>query len=242
MRRVKQLTVIILWILSLAISVQGQEIVLEEDVNKDTVEGTYGRNLTNFSAAYAGYGMVIGDFTGTNPLQSLKKGRSIYLDFGMYYKRKLNNLYSVTGEFGYRLNVFSYSISDPLMSPVPLVTYKYSRLVISNAHAGIFNRFNYGKRGNRIGNYIAIGATMDYGYLNKVKEKYESADSSSSRTEKVVRSQNDFINRLAYHGEVQLGFDKIVLTGAYRLNDLIKKNEGYQLPPLVIGFRFDLGA
>lgn len=221
----------------------GQNIMLYKDVNKDTVISNFGPNMKHYVASYIGYAVVVGelDDQSTSGVSSLREGRSFQLDGGVYYKRKFSSLYSAVADFGYRLNVYSFD-TDYLKFPQSQYDPVYSRLVISNVHAAVLNRINFGSRGNIVGKYVAIGGSADYGYVNKWKEKYNVENFSNHKWARMVNSNLNYVNRIAFNGEVQLGLGQFVLTGTYRLSDLLKGKAGFQVPPASIGLRLDMGA
>lgn len=218
-----------------ALNSNAQTVLMEQDVNEDTLISKWGPNKLHYESGYMAYYMPVGNVMGSDSV-SLKDGASLMVDYGMYGKIRVSQLYSLVGEMGYRLNTFSFKNDDKNV--------RYQRLVASNVHLGLFNRFNFDlKRGNVLGNYLEFGASADYAYATKSKIKRKAEDTDSYQSTKLVVSGPTYINRFNYYAEAHLGFGAFVITGSYRFSDFLNKDmTGYNMPRLNLGLRIDFGG
>src|SRR5687767_10866092 len=70
-----------------------QNVVLSQDVTKDTVQSKYGPNKKYFSHMYAGYGFVAGPAESKG--SAVKYGDSHEWLFGYRFKYKIGNVYAL---------------------------------------------------------------------------------------------------------------------------------------------------
>jgi hypothetical protein len=155
--------------------------------------------------------------------------------YGIYYKIKASNFYSIVGQVAYQRPVYSFEVSSPDVY--------YEELVLNNGSIALLNRFNFGKRGNFIGYYLALGASADYTLRNKMRSKKDAIPGSNFKFYKVQQYNLDYINKLNYNAEVQIGINKWVVFGKYRLTDAINPDKAtFKLPQTTVGIIFDFGA
>jgi hypothetical protein len=230
MRRKKR--ILLLSVLFLSLNGYSQEIIMEQDVNQDTSISTYGKNKSRYFGSNIGIGLPIENANGT---KSLNRGASYTFHYGVYYKLKANNFYSLSGQLAYQRSVSSFEVNSPDVY--------YNELILNNGSVALLNRFNIGKRGNFIGYYLALGGSVDYTIRNKIRSKTDAIDPASDfRFYKVEQFDLKFVNKINYSAEVQIGINKLVLFGKYRLSDAIKSSSGFGLPPTTAGVMFDFGA
>jgi hypothetical protein len=106
------------------------------------------------------------------------------------------------------------------------------------------NRFNFGKRGNRVGNYLELGAFGQYAFMVRKKVLTENEDKDANfKSEKSTFTAPYEINRLNYYADARIGFGHYVVYGRYLLSDILnEKANGGQLPAITVGFMYDIGA
>lgn len=213
-------------------SLHAQVIELEQDVNADTVISNFGKNRKHYFSSYMGLGIVPTQID-SDSLQ-LKTGASTRFSFGLYYKYKISNFYSLVSSVNYGLSQFEFETTDPV---------KYNRLNVNDVNLEIANRFNFGKRGNRIGNYLELGISGDYVF--HTKQSYKTTVDNSMvfhSKQKVINTGISYIEKPNYSAHARIGFNKIVITADYRLSDLTTNQVNFDLPPLAVGLRLDFGA
>ncbi len=213
-------------------SISAQVIELEQDVNADTVISNFGKNRKHFFSSYIGVGLLPGQID--NDSIQLKSGESTRFSYGLYYKYRVSNFYSIVSSLNYGLTQFEFETSDPV---------KYNRLNVNDVNLEIANRFNFGKRGNRIGNYLELGISGDYVFHTKLSTKSDVEDPTANHTKsQLILTGIKYIEKPNYSVHARVGFNKLVITADYRLSDLTNNEIDFDLPPLAIGVRLDFGA
>lgn len=227
-----------------------QTILLEEDVKGDTIIPTFGPNMKNYYHFYVGYGLILGpDKDGSE----INYGRSYNLSFGALYKRKINNNYAVGIDL--LIHQTSFNLKQDTSKILPNDSmHENEKLVFYNLSLGLFNRINYGKRGNYMGNYFDLGVRIDWPFsvVHFTKDKYKVATANNGGTVRTRTSGLIFTEPLNYSVYARLGFTRYIITASYRLSDVfITDKEVYQqygnnietypeLPALVIGIEISL--
>ena len=226
----------------------GQDVLLEQDVNKDTIPQTHGPNLKHYSQFYIGYGFIAGETGG--PGADIKYGASDQGMFGYRYKRRISNFYAIGYELNY--NVLSFHLDDAKgkVFPTPTV-YDKEKLVLHNLGLGLYNRFNFGRRGNHLGKYLDLGVYGDWSFDSKYIAKYEqdSVNALGGKQVKMVVKDLDYLNKIHYGVTARFGINRFMLFGSYRLSDIFKEDyqqtvtklDGYaELPRMVFGLQIGL--
>lgn len=210
----------------------GQSIKMEQDVNNDTILSDRGRNRKNFFSPMIGYGVYAGQID--NDSVQLKSFQSPRFEFSLYYKRRFSQLYSMLVSASIVDVVFKYEVPEDI---------KYRRLHTNELGLEWGNRFNFGRRGNFIGNYLELGVSGSYIYSNKLVTRQDvDNDMVNHKTRIVTLKELSYVESTMYSVHARLGFNKFVLTANYRLSDLTNDGLDYKLPPLSVGARIDLGA
>lgn len=211
-----------------------QEIVLSMDPAVDTTEETKGPNLKNYSHMFMGFGLCVdpGEVGGKNVIPHLNQ-----FNYGFRYKRRLAEHFALGWELGYSLNDFLLKQDSNKTTPDSL-NYSRQRLIFHNAQAGVYMRFNFGRRGNTLGNYLDLGGYGDVVFSHVQFQKYKLADGA------VVRAritQLDYFQRLNYGVQARIGMKKIMLYGQYRLSDIFYPSKQMaEMPRITAGIQFVL--
>ncbi len=212
---------------------QCQTVLMEQDVNADTTVPKFGRNRTHFVGSFVGAGIMLGQAEGDSSI-GLRNGRSAAYSYGQYYKFKVSKSYSMLFSATYRYSRYEFELGDQQ---------KYNRLILNEIMGEFVHRLNFGKRGNYIGNYVEAGFSGDYSVQNmiKIKTKNNDVDLPYQRKKEMIINLN-YLQKFNYSGHVRLGFNKFVIGADYRLSDLVNDKASYDLPPLILSLRFDMGA
>lgn len=230
---INRLTWMVIILLALTSRAGGQNIILEQDVNQDTVVSKVGKNRSKYTGSFISAGAIIGNTEG-DTTRMLRTGMSAAFSFGNYYKLKVNNTYSVLFSGRYRSSRYDFKTAG---------REKYNRIIVNEFMFEFANRFNYGKRGDYIGRYLELGISADYAFNSKSKVKASPSDSSALyKYQKVQLTNLSYVEKLNYSAHARLGFNKLVFFADYRLSDMINEKAIFGLPPLNVGLRFDLGA
>jgi hypothetical protein len=212
-----------------------QSVLLEKDVKSDSILPKFGKNYKSYYHLFLGFGTATGlpDSTGSN----IKYGLSNNIVVGFRYKLRVCNLYSLGFEIAYNNYGFNLKQDSSKVLPNKLLHDK-EMLNFNNLGLGIYNRFNLGKRGNRIGNYIDIGAYGDW--ICSVKH-FMKDEQSNGNIIKTTISHLNYYETFMYGVSASIGFNWFALTAKYRISDVFVKSYNYpELPRLTVGIQLGL--
>ncbi|MBL4754171.1 MAG: hypothetical protein JKY52_11350 [Flavobacteriales bacterium] len=197
----------------------GQSVLLEEDVNADTVEVVKGPNKRVFSHMYLGVAFAAGpDSAGSR----INYGKSFDITIGRRTKWKISSFYALGLDLEYHMSAFNLAQEAGKLLPNDSV-HDSERLKFHNLAAGFYNRFSLNtRRGNYIGNFIDLGVRLDVPILSThvTEDELDRAGYNNGRDIKTKTTDLRFITDFNYSGYFRLGFNKYVLTASYRLSDL----------------------
>jgi len=219
--------------LSIVNSSFAQEVLLHQDVTQDTITPTFGPNYRHFLHSFMAYGTVLGGTEGAGT--KIRYGNSGDFLFGIRYKYRVTNFFSFGADAYYR-SLF-YSIHQDKLKTFPdKVVNDTERLTFHNLSAGLYMRFNLEKkRGNRVGNFIDLGAYSEWTFRLSQFTKNKLPDG------RVVRSTTtglDYFNALNYGAMARLGFNRWIFFASWRFSDLFKANKNLpELPRLTVGIQ-----
>ncbi|MDX5345707.1 MAG: hypothetical protein LPJ89_11320 [Hymenobacteraceae bacterium] len=219
-------------------SVQAQDVVLAQDVNRDTIPSSVGPNRKHYIHFYTGLGVMAGPTDGVN----INTFQSRDFQLGYRYKLRLAQWYGLGFEFGYNSQVFNIKQQSGKVLPDTLM-HKKEQLTFYNIQGGVYQRFNFGKRGNRLGTYIDLGAYGTWAFDAAHKYKDEIPDGTKFKEVKVKEKDLQYINKLNYGVTARFGRNRFVVYGTYRLSDLIKEDMfagDPQLPRYSFGLQLNL--
>jgi len=215
--------------------IHSQQVILEENVLKDTVKRNFGQNLKHFAHVYLGYSVVIGQTNSKDG--EIIPGLSNNFDIGLRYKYKISNFYSIGSEFSYNINSYSIKQENGKRFPDEQI-HKNETLKNYALSLGIYNRFNFGKRGNYIGKFIDLGINGDWCY--SIRHLYKDDLGSNIKSRTVIKGLR-FCEPFYYGLYGNIGFNRIVFTFRYRMSNIFKSKYNFpEMPPLTIGLQAGL--
>lgn len=222
-------------VLLVPMAVFGQEVLLEENVAADTVPENYGPNERHYVHVYYQIGAVVGSAEGDS--LEVMPGLSYEMAFGLRYKLRVTSWYAL----GLDLNVRNtrYRITQARNKNFPNTDqHKREALVDNTVALGVYQRFNFEKRGNVIGTYLDMGAYGSYGFAarHRYVNKLEQPNADGAKVSRVVNRNLDYLNAANYGVKARFGSGIVALYGAYRLSNLIQENRGFgEVPRMTIG-------
>jgi len=230
----KHLLIFLLFIISI---VGFSQTVLFERKVTDTTLGTHGENLRNYSHFYIGFGFIAGqpDSAGSNILM----GKSSNFVFGYRYKLKICKFYAIGYDLAFNTYAFGLKQEKEKSLPDTILhgkeSFSYSTLGLSP-----YMRFNYGRRGNRIGNFIDLGAYGDWKFSARTftRDKLDNGNIVKVTTRKLK-----YLNPFNYGALARIGFGRYVIYGYYRLSDIFKTSDTYkfsELPRITVGVQIGM--
>lgn len=215
-----------------------QTVLLEQNLKADTIRHESGQNLKHFLHGYAGLGFIAGAPSGTG--NSIINGLSNSFLLGLRYKRKFSGWYAA----GYSCSISSDSYRirqnqhrDSADGP----SHKSEKLVLTNLSVDVYNRFNFGKRGNIIGKYIDLGVYGTWTPFSKLSVK----DVERLNNKDVISKKNtrrlSYIEPFGYGLTARMGVNRYSLFVTYRASGLFKNSFFYgDLPDYIVGLQIGL--
>ena len=237
----KKLFTTLLSIIFLSTYVAGQDVLLEEDVKADTIKKTVGPNLKHFTHLYLDLGFIAGKSETEGA--DINYGKSYTFSVGYRYKRKISNFYAIGFDINYYLMSYNLKQENSKILPNDSLHNK-EKLIFNNLGLELYNRFNFGKRGNYIGTFIDIGAYGNWAYKVKhyTKDELDNADINNAKINEVTNTGLVYPEELNYGVKARIGINRFVLSATYRLSDLFKEKYSYypELPRLSVGLQIGL--
>lgn len=252
----KLLTACGLGLLLTATAAQAQTVVMQQDVNQDTLETSWGPNKRHHIQRYIGFGLGIGtedrSFAGKE-LNDVKYGFGTgNIMLGMRYKFRLAEHYALGLDLGYNRQSYNFKQRDDKFFPAP-GKFDKERLTLHNVALEAYQRINFGRRGNHLGKYLDMGAYGEWNFSNVHLIKDEVEDplaNGGARKIKAKYKNLTYLHNLNYGVSARLGFGRWVVFGRYRLSDMFAQNklkqvlettETYpELPRLTVGIQIGL--
>ena len=221
-------------LLSLSMGAFSQEILLHQDVKSDSIRPTRSPNLKNFTYGYLGLGFPL--YTNESDNYT-KPGVSSAFDFGVRYKRKFTNFLALGLALG--MNATAFKIKQGASKTVPdTVNNDKEKFQVNSLPGSAFLRFNVGRRGNYIGNYLDLGA---YGSWNFGKKHKTTNKNAQGEKVKVLTSKLTYVEDFSYGVLARIGAGRYALTAAYRLSDIFTSSSLMpELPRLSLGIEVGL--
>lgn len=239
MKNKRYIILLALWFIIYNLSAQNP--VIEESVPQKIEEPQKGANQKSYVHGFIGYGIILGGTEGSGG--TINYGRSGGWHFGIRKKRKLSNFYSLGYELFYAINTFSLKQDSTKKFPNSSLHDK-EYLRTNELGFSIYNRFNFSKRGNRIGNFIDLGAfgTWVAGASHTFFDKYAIVNSANASNTTFTNRGLIYMSDFNYGALARLGFNRLVFFGNYRVSNLFNgKISSYpELPRLITGVQIGL--
>lgn len=209
-----------------------QTPVLSEDVDLNIEKPKFGENRKHYTQFYASLGAILGKSEGD--ILEVNSWKSSYFDFGFRYKLRLFEYNAVGFQIYY--NYYSYRLKYESGVGSPIIVHDKDRIRTNNFGLGIFDRINYGRRGDHLGKYVDIGA---YGEISYRRAQYYKQEQTNGEVLLAELTKLKAIEKLNYGVFANVGFNKFLIFGKYRLTDMISdRNQFDEMPRLVIGLQF----
>jgi hypothetical protein len=214
-------------------SSNGQTPLLERTVQDYSKPGKKGPNLRFYNYEYLGLGFII-PLSDTTAKISVPGSFSINLGFRQ--KWKVANFFSLGIEENIALDRYSIKQTSAKVYPDTL-HHKTEAMSFEKFGLGFYSRFNFGRRGNYIGKFLDIGIRGNW-YAQSI---HSTKDKINNSRETHRSKGMKYYEPLNYEVFCRLGWNRIALTGTYRMSKLMK-SEYYvkELPPLTIGMEIGL--
>lgn len=212
-----------------------QKTLIKEDVGDRLYDDKWGLNKQYFGQWFASIGPIFGN--PENKGGKIILGSSWYFNTGFRFKYKVNNFYSLVGDYSYKMNSFRIKQNKDKQVPNKILN-DQEKLTFHAMGLDIYNRFNFGKRGNHLGKYIGLGV---YGNWNFSAAHVTKNDINDNENIKTKRTGMDYYSPLSYGLTGRIGVNHILLFCKYRSSKLFtKKSKLPELPRFKAGLQLGL--
>lgn len=212
-----------------------QKIMINEDVSDRMRDDKWGPNKRYFGHWFASFGPLFGkpETKGSK----IVLGSSWYVCPGLRFKYKVNAFYSLVSDYSYKMNLFRIKQHNDKQVPNKILN-DQEKLTFHAMGLNIYNRFNFGKRGNHLGKYIDLGV---YGNWNFSAVHVTKNDINDSENIKTKRTGMDYYEPISYGLTGRIGVNYIVLFCHYRSSNIFtKKSKLPELPRFKAGLELGL--
>ena len=211
-----------------------QKIVFSQDVKSDTVRPTKGPNLKNYTHVFLGFGFPL--FTG-EALNYTKPGASMIVDYGIRYKRRLNNTFALGFDLSVNWAAFKIKQDDGKSIPDSTIN-KKEKFQVNSLSPDIYIRINAGRRGNYIGKFLDLGA---FGSWNWEKAHKTQNKNAAGELVKTTTLRLTYVEDFSYGVLARIGMNRFALAVKYRLSNLFTKSSGFaEVPRFSAGLEIGL--
>lgn len=218
-------------IIAFSLHLFSQNPVLSEDVDLNIEKPKFGENRKHFTQFYASLGAILGKSEGD--IMEVNSWKSSYFDLGFRYKLRLFEYNAVGFQIYY--NYYSFRLKYESEFELPIIVHDKDKIRTSNFGLGIYDRINFGKRGDHLGKYLDLGA---YGEIALSRIHYYKQKQTKGEVLKAELSKLNALEKLNYGVFANIGFNKYVIFGKYRLSDMISDKTRFdEMPRLVIGLQ-----
>lgn len=207
-----------------------QKVLLEETPPKDTIIEKFGPNRKHYGHVFFGYGNILGkpDYAGAD----IDHRKSQHSTLGYRYKLKINKFYSAGFDIACETYTFNLKQNAKKNTPDTLL-HKSEKINIQDIDFSVFNRINYGRRGNTIGKFVDFGAFINwnFGFSHITKDDIDGV------LYKVRATGVDYYEPIIYGFIGRIGFGKFVFYGKHRYSDLFNDKNLQELPRYTVGLQ-----
>ena len=194
-----------------------QEIMMNETPDSLYKISKWGQNRKHYLNFYLDYGMAVGKAEGS--IFDIKYGLSREWKFGLRYKRRLCEHYAMgldlsISEYRYYIAQFGTNVFPDIQMHekeylgLPMVGLEY------------YNRINFGRRGDKIGNYLDLGVygTYTYSAYQKFWDKFPTPINGATKA-KITLSDLNYLTDLQWGFKARIGFNQFAIWASYRMSD-----------------------
>ncbi len=201
-----------------------QKVLLSEEPAADTLQPVWGQNRRHYAHVFMGM------YFATPP--ETKGGSVVYglsnaFGMGLRYKYKLSKFCAFGTDLYYYKSVFNVLQDSKKLLPNSILHEK-ERYIFNSAGLSVFQRINFGRRGNILGKYLDVGV---HGLLN-VATRYHVRDKVNGPSEFVDSyfKNPGYIKDFQYGLLLRAGWNNFALEANYRLSDMFSKINNSSLP------------
>lgn len=221
-------------------NIQSQNVLLDEEIKDETPPSTYGPNQKKYAHFYIAYGVPVGPSESDSV--AVNTFRSFEYIIGYRYKLKISSFYAIGFDLNFNSKVYNVKQDSFKLFPNKTIHNK-EKLQMRSLGIDIYNRFNFGKRGDILGNYLDVGAYLDWTpnptYITY--DKYSIVNAVGASNTRQLHKGLVYVNPINYGLLGRIGFGKFLIYGSYRLSDIFYKQFIYtEFPRIIAGIQMGL--
>lgn len=236
MMYVKHLLLLGLFAILPLVTLNAQEIVMDETVNDEVFSRTFGPNGQHYFHRYFAWSVPVSRLSE----QAVKPFSSAQFDFGMLYKYRLNKFLSAGGDF--RAEFVSYRLKNMNTLQPYLLLPEWEKEMVTQINTTLagYGRVNFGKRGNHLGKYLDLGMFGGYSLFNS--HVFRGEDIVTETDVNAQRNYVPYMRRWAWGFQAGFGVNILKINARYRMSDYLIKGKvnGGDLPKLMIGLEIGI--
>ncbi len=201
-------------------AVMPQSVVISKNVDEQ-YKSTFGPNLRHYGHFYIGLAAMPGfDANSGSAVELFGSGEYAA---GYRYKLKLLSFYALGLDLSYEHTRYNFNIDDlSVFNPYNPLTFAQDEkrhLLVNNAFTlEIYQRINFGKRGNTLGNFLDMGIYGSWNHTVKEVIVKTYGDNDYLGKSRLVNRKLDINEPLSYGLSARIGHEKFALYGKYRLS------------------------
>lgn len=226
---------IILGLMCHGLQVSAQEPVLEVEVEQDTVPDERGPNRLKYQHAFYGFGY--------QPLWGLADELNVQpglhrFDLGTRGKHRFSDYFSVGYDSygGFTNHKFKPNNASLIIDSVG---HDKQKLQAFDLAYGVWTRFQFNERGNRIGFYVDLGAYGQWNFFSRYVAQDKKPDGVDAKRAKLVQRGLDYQQAWHYGAYGRIGYQMYAIRVQYRLTDWYDENHP-AVSPLIVTLEIGL--
>jgi len=241
---------ILLFFLGLSLIAQGQDTVLEQDVNQQLENMDQGLgSAKHLMASSNKFGFYLSSNYENDSIRT--KSGSFVFDLGMQELWRMGSHFMVGYNWEYQFNIFKIRQDSGVNLLSINLEHDKQNLSIHQMNFGPVFRIKLKNKGNKIGQYIDLGAygSINFGYSLFSRDQVDPTINNGARTIETKQLRLDYINRWSYGVEAVLGQNSLNFWAKYRLSNSFKTSNNInngnllpELPRLFLGIGFSVAS
>lgn len=203
-------------------SLSAQTDLLHEWVSIDSLEKERGPNRELYTHGYYSVGFYAGKnaLSGNNVLDS--KASSNRMTIGTRSKYRFSDYFAVGADQEYGYTTLKYN-AGLATAKVDSGGYDKNKINTADFGVGLFARFQFFKRGDRIGGYIDVGGFGRWYYFTRFVGVNKFEPGGASKAQKNIYRWTSFTEPIQYGYFVRVGYENIMFQFNHRVVDYFAK-------------------
>ena len=199
-----------------------QNVIMKETIDTTKKVEAVGPNRKHFGHLITAYGFGI---QSNNTEYTIKPFGSGNYFLGYRNKQRINKTFAYGFSIAYNYRNFHLlpKLTDTLPGPF---RFDKESIKFNNIYFDLYQRINYGRRGNSLGKFIDVGFYGEYAFSTVYSVKHNLPANNNMQANKVALKYKNlnYLNPFNYGLTLRIGFDKYVFFGNYRISNCVKGN------------------